>query len=254
MKTDNKVVPVEKEEESDPEVEMVVRRWTKEENKLVMRCFYQSDPTRRGYRKRMIAIQREIGTFEITEQRLVHQARVIRTNEWLTEVELEEIKRKILTHRDGEENQEINDIPVIDKKIQNESCPMEPSETVIRVRVETKITDEERLITDELKALMIRNETEEYLHFKKVDQRKLRDVTKKLNAMIRHIETDVTQTTKLAMAAAHWIAKEVGVKKSKIGEKKEPWWKRRIEGDITNLRRDINRLERERPGETKEKD
>ena len=56
MKIDNKVVPVEKEEESDPEVEMVLRRWTKEENKLVMRCFYQSDPTRRGYRKRMIAI------------------------------------------------------------------------------------------------------------------------------------------------------------------------------------------------------
>ena len=55
---------------------------------------------------------------------------------------------------------------------------MEPSETEIRVRVETKITDEKRLIIDELKALMIRNETEEYLPFKKVDQRKLRDVTK----------------------------------------------------------------------------
>ena len=68
MKTDNKVVPVEKEEESDPEVEMVVRRWTKEENKLVMRCFYQSDPTRRGYQKRVIAIWRKIETSEITEQ------------------------------------------------------------------------------------------------------------------------------------------------------------------------------------------
>ena len=48
------------------------------------------------------------------------------------------------------------------------------------------------------------------------------------------------------MAAASWVAKEVGVKKGKIGEKREPWWKRRIESDITNLRRDINRLERER--------
>ena len=34
--------------------------------------------------------------------------------------------------------------------------------------------------------------------------------------------------------------------KGKIGEKKEPRWKRRIESDITNLRRDINRLQRER--------
>ena len=48
MKTDNKVVHVEREEGGDPEVEMM-RRWTKELNKLVMRCFYQSDPNRRGY-------------------------------------------------------------------------------------------------------------------------------------------------------------------------------------------------------------
>ena len=79
---------------------------------------------------------------------------------------------------------------MIKERIQNESRPMEPSETEIRVRVETKIRDEKRLIIDELKALMIRNETEEYLPFKKVDQRKLRDVTKKVNALIRHIETD----------------------------------------------------------------
>ena len=79
---------------------------------------------------------------------------------------------------------------MIEERVQNESRPMEPSETEIRVRVETKIRDEKRLIIDELKALMIRNETEEYLPFKKVDQRKLRDVTKKVNALIRHIETD----------------------------------------------------------------
>ena len=51
----------------------------------------------------MIAIWGEIGNFEITEQRLVDQARFVRTNEWLTEVELEEIRRKNLTPRDGEE-------------------------------------------------------------------------------------------------------------------------------------------------------
>ena len=67
----------------------------------------------------MIAIWREIGTSEITEQRLADQVRVIRTNGWLTDVELEEIRRKNLTPRDGEENQKINDIPVIEERIQN---------------------------------------------------------------------------------------------------------------------------------------
>ena len=55
-KTNNKVVHVKREEERDPEVEMMVRRWTKEVNKMVMRCFYQCDPTTRGYQKQMIAI------------------------------------------------------------------------------------------------------------------------------------------------------------------------------------------------------
>ena len=61
------------------------------------------------------------------------------------EVKLKEIRRKILTPRDSEEKQEINHILVIEK-IWNENGPMEPNET--RVRVETEITDEERLIID----------------------------------------------------------------------------------------------------------
>ena len=75
----------------------------------------------------MIAIWSEIGTFEITKQKLVDQVRVAKINEWLTEVKLEEIRRKILTPRDGEENQEINDISVV--IIRNENGPLGSSET-----------------------------------------------------------------------------------------------------------------------------
>ena len=76
---------------------------------------------------------------------------------------------------------------------------------------------------------MIRNEAEEYLPFKKVDQRRLRDTTRKVNAVIRHIEADDNsnkQTKKLTITATFWVAKEVGAKKGKRGEKKEPWWKK----------------------------
>ena len=98
-------------------------------------------------------------------------------------------KEKKLTPIDGEENQEINGISAIEERTPNESGPMESSGTDIHVHVETKIADEERLFIDELKALMIQNETEEYLTFNKVDQRKLMNVTKKVNAVIGHIET-----------------------------------------------------------------
>ena len=93
-------------------------------------------------------------------------------------MELEEVRRNILTPRNGKENQEINDIPVTEERIRNENGRMELNETEICACVETKITDEERFIIDELKALMINNETKGYLAFKKVHQRKWGDVTK----------------------------------------------------------------------------
>ena len=58
----------------------------------------------------MTVILREIGTLEIPELRLVDPARVIKRNEWLNKMELEEVRRKNLTPRDDNENQEINDI------------------------------------------------------------------------------------------------------------------------------------------------
>ena len=82
-----------------------------------------------------------------------------------------------MTPRDGEEIQDINDIRVIEERMKNEYSSMQPNETEIRVRIETEITVEERLIIDELKALMIRHDTEDYLTFKRADQRKLKDIT-----------------------------------------------------------------------------
>ena len=41
----------------------------------------------------MLGIWKELGVFEISEQRLADQARAIRTNGWLSEIELEEIQR-----------------------------------------------------------------------------------------------------------------------------------------------------------------
>jgi len=37
------------------------------------------------------------------------------------------------------------------------------------------------------------------------------------------------------------------------GKKVESWWKRRIEGDIKRIRREVNILEREKRGEIKSK-
>ena len=52
-------------------------------------------PTKRGYRKQMMQIWREIEIFEVSERRLEDQGRGIRTNGSLSEMWLNEIQRKI---------------------------------------------------------------------------------------------------------------------------------------------------------------
>ena len=63
----------------------------------------------RGYRQIMLRQWRLRGMLESTEQRVCDQARAIRKNRWLSELELEMIKRKIddevLNQDSGQENE-----------------------------------------------------------------------------------------------------------------------------------------------------
>ena len=77
------------------------KKWSKQVNIVIMECYYKSKPLNetgvpiRRYRKRMYREWQNRGLFEATEQRICDQAREIRKNGWLTEVELEAIMRKV---------------------------------------------------------------------------------------------------------------------------------------------------------------
>ena len=59
------------------------------------------------------------------------------------------------------------------------------------------------------------------------------------------IETkNITQTKKLIKAVGVWVADQLGLKKYEGRRKKDPWWKRSIEEDIKQLKKDINILQR----------
>ena len=49
----------------------------------------------RGYRKRMLSLWLQKGMFWVSEQRLVYQANAICRNSWMTELEIEELERKV---------------------------------------------------------------------------------------------------------------------------------------------------------------
>ena len=71
------------------------RKWTSQENKIVMECYLLSEPKIRGYRKRMLSLWQQKGMLWVSEQRLVDQANTIRRNSWRTELEIEELERKV---------------------------------------------------------------------------------------------------------------------------------------------------------------
>ena len=73
----------------------------------------------------------------------------------------------------------------------------------------------------------------------------LNRTTTKVNRVTEQIETkDTNQTNNLIRAAGVWVADQLGLKKYEGGKKKDPWWKRRVEEDVKQLKKDINILER----------
>ena len=60
-----------------------------------MECYLLSKPMIRGYRKRMLSLWLRKGMFWVSEQRLVDQANAIRRNSWMTEIEIQELEKKV---------------------------------------------------------------------------------------------------------------------------------------------------------------
>ena len=65
------------------------RKWSQEDNRVVMECYYRSEPGVRGYRKRMHDLWIGKDLFVVTEQRIVDQANQILKKKWLSDLELE---------------------------------------------------------------------------------------------------------------------------------------------------------------------
>ena len=64
-------------------------------NKDAMECYYEGEPERRRFMRRMRRNWMDRGMFEVSAQRLLDQVRVIKTNEYFSKVELEEIRMQV---------------------------------------------------------------------------------------------------------------------------------------------------------------
>ena len=185
------------------------------------------------------------------------QARAIRKNGWLSELELEMIRRKIedesqlVSAMDEENEDEVNmDLRLNDIEDEGDGQMNKAIEVVDVEENDDKMSQENKQIVDRLKQMILQGRTSDGILFKKVNKRSLRAQTERVNSVIKFVKTkNITETNKLINAASVLVPDQMGLKKFEISWRKEPWWKRRIENDIKNLKHDINILRRESNGE-----
>ena len=213
-----------------------------------MECYYQSMPSRNGYRKRMLQIWVDKGMFQVTEQRLVDQVNQIRKKQWLSESEFEEIRRLIDEgeytgemggneedqETDRSEEEEVRTDPQLDEQNAQsgklkivEGCELSPEEVEVIKKLEEILQEEEKRLPS----------------LRRIDRRKLKEVTRKVDAVLKKIETnDITTTNDLIYARAVVVTDLVGLKRGNRQTGKEPWWKRRLENQVKMLNKHQGRI------------
>ena len=202
--------------------------------KLLWSVIYESNRRERGFRKRMLETWNEIGMFSLTEQQLAGQVLCIRNGKYLTELEIEEIRRKINepTQIEAEEEQIDNHVdPINDSGAMESIDNRENRQANLETDLDTEgPSGEQGEILKMLKEKLRQPENLQPVNLRTMDRRKVKEKTANVNKIIDRIPCqNIGDTNKLILAGANVVAELLGKQKKKQVEKQsQPWWKRRI--------------------------
>ena len=226
--------------------------WSKEMNVALMECYFLSRPFDeegkpiRRYRKRMHNIWKERQGLKVTEQGLCDQARIIRMNEWLAELEMTVIKKSMMNENTDKNGQNSTNF---DNDDQGEAKENE-CENLVKVlqnnvslsfeNVE-RMSEEEKIMTKNIIEIAEHNLDEEVNGFKKVNRNLLKECKDcKVNAILKEIKSDnIMETNKLIRACAIFVGRKLRLKPNQRRGNivKELWCKRRIQQSLQELRK-----------------
>ena len=111
------------------------------------------------------------------------------------------------------------------------------------------LKDEEKKILRRLREAMLISEKTQLPSLRKVNTKELKETVELVNTVIHSVITNsITEMNNLLYAGAYMVAEKLGkMKKNRTNEKqKEPWWKRRIQANIAEWRKDVSRLNERR--------
>ena len=206
-----------------------------------MECYLLSEPKIRGYRKRMLSLWLQKGMFWVSEQRLVDQANTIPRNSWMTELEIQELEKKI-TGSDSVIVEEARSVEALPDQVGEDLGNVLPE---VGAEEQTDSLDEEEVaIVMEIAEVIERGRKDKLPALRNVPKKKLLEETNKVDKVLSKFKThSITETNELFYAGAFLVTNSLGVKIDKVAGRKEPMWKRRLQNKIKELRKDLSQLE-----------
>ena len=106
------------------------------------------------------------------------------------------------------------------------------------------VTENQRSVLKRMREVFVGTEVKHIPSLKNKDRRLVNDEVELINGLIHNVLTkDITEVNRLIYSGAFVIAERLGMIKNRKGGArkvpKEPWWKRRIEGNIKKWRKDL---------------
>ena len=174
------------------------RKWISQENKIVMECYLLSEPKIRGYRKCMLRLWLQKGIFWVSEQRLVEQANTIRRNSWMTELEIEELERKV-TGKDSVIVSETRSVKALPDQVGEGRRNVLPE---MGAEWQADNLDEEEVaIVMEIAEVIERGRKDQLPALRKVPKKKLLEETAKVDKVLSKFKThSIIKTNEVSYA------------------------------------------------------
>ena len=204
-----------------------------------MECSLLIEPKIRGYSKRMLSLWQQKGMFWVSEQGLV--AHAIRRNSWMTDLEIEELQKKV-TGRDSVIAAKTRNVEALPGQVgedrRNFLPEMGPEEQA------DSLDEEEVAIILEIAEVIEKGMKDKLPALRNVPKKKLSQETAKVDKVLSKFKTrSITKTNELFYAGAFVVTNRLGVKIDKVAGRKKPTWKRRLQNKIKEFRKDLSQLE-----------
>ena len=189
----------------------------------------------------MLSLWLQKGMFWVSEQRLADQANTIHRNSWMTELEIEELEKKVTG----------NDSVIVEKARSVEALPNHVGEDVRNVSLEMgaeeqadSLDEEEIAIVIEIEEVVERVRKDKLPALRTVPKKKLLEEAAKVDNVLSKFKThSITKTNELSYSEPFVVTNRLGVRIDKVAGRKEPMWKKRLQNKIKELRKDLSQLE-----------